>query len=393
MKQSSIILYIILLYLTFSPLTKMAFFNAYGEEKERNVSVEVVNPITRTLEQYIEIVGTCYSTEKATFGPKIDGSINKIYVDEGDRIRKGQLMAELDTYDHNLNFNLMKLELEDAKIQVVEGQIELEKAKTDLDTKKMDFERLRDVYAKKSISKQQLDYAKNNFKIAQSNNNKAKIGIKRLKNKTKILETHLEIAKKRVLDCKIKAPFDGVISARHSNLGEWVKKGESIFTVEADNPIEIKGDISEIYLSELKLEMPVRIEVDGLNGSSRETSLIEAKLDEISAVAHPRQRTVQITVKIDNSDHLLKPGLFARMKVIFQRSSNALVIPEVCLIKGHNAKRVFVINENRAEIINVETGIRQDEMIEIRSGLTIESRVVVRGKSSLIGGEEVTVQE
>jgi multidrug efflux pump subunit AcrA (membrane-fusion protein) len=119
----------------------------------------------------------------------------------------------------------------------------------------------------------------------------------------------------------------------------------------------------------------------------------ETTLKEIAAIADPRQRTVEVTVQIENPDHLLKPGLFARMDIIFRRTTGAMVIPEACLLKGHGKPRIFVIRGDRAEIRAIETGIREAEMIEVLSGLTMDSKVVSAGKDQLSGGDRVNIQQ
>ena len=365
----------------------------YAKEQKRAVPVEVINPTRRSMETYVKITGTCYSTERSTYGAKIDGTIIEIFADEGHRVRKGQVLAKLEETDHALSLKLAELEYVNAKSQVEKSKAELEKARVDMITKKADFERLNKVYIKDSLSKQQLDFAKNSYEIAQATFNQARIGLEIFENQVTLLETRVKIAEKKLSDCKIRAPFGGVISVRHANLGEWVKAGEPVFTLEADNPIEVKGHISEIYLTNLKIGMPVRVTIDGVNhlpGSSRG---YETKLTEIASVADPRQRTVEVTVQIENSNHLLKPGLFARMDVILKRATGALVIPEACIIKGHNSPRVFIIKENRAEMREIETGIREDEMIEVISGLQMDSQVVIAGKDQLVGDASVKIQK
>jgi len=364
-----------------------------AQEQHSIVPVEVISPTQRTMEECVKITGTCYSTERSTIGAKIDGTITVIFADEGHRVKKGQVLAKLEETDHALSLKLAELEYVNAKSQVEKSKAELEKARVDMRTKKADFERLNKVYIKDSLSKQQLDFAKNSYEIAQAIFNQAKIGLKIFENQVILLETRVKIAEKKLSDCKIRAPFDGVISIRHANLGEWVKAGESVFTLEADNPIEVKGRISEIYLTNLKIGMPVRVTIDGVNNLFGSSRGYETNLTEIASVADPRQRTVEVTVQIENANHILKPGLFARMDVIMRRAFEALVIPEACVIKGHNPPRVFIIKGNRAEIREIETGIRESEMIEVLSGLRMDSQVVTAGKDQLVGGQRVKIQK
>jgi membrane fusion protein (multidrug efflux system) len=204
----------------------------------------------------------------------------------------------------------------------------------------------------------------------------------------------VKIAQKKVADCRITAAFDGVISIRHAHLGEWVNQGQKIFTLVQDDPIEIKGPLSEIYLGRLKLGMPVHVTVDG--DAATEKTVYQTMLKEISAVVDPRQRTADLTVQLDNHDHRFKPGLFARMKIIFNQTLQAApVIPHVCLLQdqcGSQAK-VFVVQDNRAEIREIEIGIKEGEMIEVLAGLEKDDVVVIAGQDRLKNGQIVAAQE
>jgi len=398
MKRSPTNAFVMIFFVTVTYLVPflwkgVEFSVVWAKDDNRAVPVEVINPQRRSIEEYVKITGTCHSSERSTIGAKIEGTIENFLVDEGDRVKKGQVLARLEKTDYAFKLKLAELEYLNAKAQVEKGKAEIEKASSDLITKKADFERLRTVYEKGSLAKQRFDLAKNSYDVAQVVLNQTKIGLKIFETQVIFLKTRVEIARKKLLDCKIRAPFHGVISIRHANIGEWVKVGESIFTLEADNPIEIKGRISEIYLNKLKIGMPVRVKVDGANSPSGTSRDYEPKLKEIAPVADPRQRTVEITVQMNNADYLLKPGLFARMDVILKRTAEAMVIPEACIIKAHNPLSVFVIKENRAEIQEIETGIKEAEMVEILSGLNMDSKVVAAGKDQLVGGEKVLIQK
>jgi len=368
-------------------------FIVYAKEQDRIVVVEVIHPVKRTLEAFTTITGTCVSLERSVIGAKVSGTIVAMMMDEGDRVKKGRILAKLDDTDYELNSDLIKLQLVNAKAQVESGNAEIKKARMDLNTKKIDFDRIENVYNRGSFPKQKFDHAQNMYEAALSAFKQAEIRLKILKNQVTSLETQVKIARKKISDCRIIAPFSCVISARLANTGEWVAPGKPIFILETDDPIEIEGEISEIYLERLEIGMPVRVAFDGMSKFCSETGgSCETVLTEISPVVDPRRRTLKVTVQLENPDHKLKAGLYARMQIIFDKANQTVVIPQMCIISRYDSPHIYVIKNNKAEIQKIETGIKEGEWVEVRSGLDLDSIVVYAGHNQLLGGEKVKLQ-
>lgn len=247
---------------------------------------------------------------------------------------------------------------------------------------------------KGSLPKQKLDHAKNAYEAAQSAFTQAQLALISARTQVELLKTQEKIAIKKLADCEIKAPLDGVVSARHANAGEWANPGKPIFTVESLNPIEIKGNLSETYLTELKLGMPICVTLDMASRDlPKSLAGFETTLAQIAPIADSRQRTVEITVKAPNPEHKLKPGLFARMRVIFQRSDNALVIPGTCLLTQFKVPHVFVVENSHAQAREIKIGIKDGEFVEVLSGLSEDSKIVFSGQNQLAGNEKVSIHQ
>jgi RND family efflux transporter MFP subunit len=358
------------------------------------VTVEVIQPVNKTMEEYAKIVGSCKSEKRSSFGSRINGIIEKFLVDEGIRVKKGQTLAQLDQSDYILNLKLAKLQHKNSFGQVAKGEAEIKRSTINFATSKKDLQRVQDLFKKSFAQQQQLDHAKNAFESAQAAFIQAEIGLKILKTQVEFLKTQVMIAHKKVKDCLIIAPFDGIVSIKHVNLGEWVKSGDPIFTIEKDNPIEVKGEISEIYLDKLYIGMPVSVVVDGLySPSNNQGRTYQTTLKEIGATVNLKHRTIEITVQIDNFKHQLKPGLFARIQVIFTRKKDVISIPQTSIISKPDGHHVFVIKNNRAQLQKIKTGIKDDEMVEIISGLDKKDLIVSAGQNQLLGGEKINIQK
>jgi membrane fusion protein (multidrug efflux system) len=380
----------------FTAIIVFFFFTTslYANDNDVPVTVEVIQPVNKTMEEYAKVIGNCKSEKRSSFGSRITGIIEKLLVDEGVRVKKGQVLAQLDQSDYILSLKLTKLQYNNSVDQVDKGEAEIKRTTMNLATSKKDLQRVQDLLKKGFTQQQKLDHSQNSFESAQAASIQAKIGLKILKTQVEFLTTQVMIAQKKVKDCLILAPFDGIISIRHANLGEWIKSGQPIFTIEKDNPIEVKGEISEIYLDKLYPGMPVRVVVDGLySPSNNQGRSYETSLKEIGATVDPKHRTIEITVQIDNFKYQLKPGLFARMQVIFTRKEKVISIPQTSIISKPDGDHIFIIKNDRAHLQKIKTGIKDDGMVEIISGLDKKDVIVSTGQNQLSGGEKINIQK
>jgi len=358
---------------------------AKDNKTQKKIPVEITTPARMNMEKYTEISGTFVSESSSTFGAKVPGTIEVFFADEGHKVKKGQVLARLEMTDFNLGLGISSLQLAAAKTQVERAKTEIKRAAINKDTVAADLERIREVVKKGSLPKQKLDHAQNAYESAESAFTQAQLALISAHTQVQLLKTQEDIARKKLEDCKIIAPLDGIISARHANAGEWAMPGKPIFTVESLDPIEIKGNLSETYLSRLKSGLLVRI--------TSGPTVFETTIAEIAPIADARQRTVEITVKAPNPGLKLKPGLFARMRVIFQKADNTLVIPATCLLTQFDTPHVFVVEDDHAKVRKITTGIKDGEFVEVVSGLNEDSQVVFSGQNQLVGSERVSIKK
>ncbi len=360
----------------------------HASKDAQTIHVEVVRPRVKDMTRFTEITGTVVSPDVSSFGARTPGIVNDLLADEGDSVQKGQILARLDATDYQLALKLAKLQMEAATSQVAQAETGVKKESTHLETMQKDLARIRDVVAKGSLPGQKLDHAINDHQAAVSGSVRAGLALAAARTRVELARTQVAMAKKKVADCEIRAPFDGVVTKRHANLGEWAAPGMPLFTVQAMDPVEVKGALSEIYMDQVRKGMPVLIFLDGakdlIHGG-------ETLVTEIAPLADPLRRTIVITVNMPNPGHRIKPGMFARMQVVFEKVPDALSIPVACLLTQYETPHVFVVEDETARAVEIRTGITQGEHIQVLSGLKPESLVVTLGKNQLAGGEKIAI--
>lgn len=364
----------------------------YAKESDAVIPVNIIRPVKRTMELFTEITGELESSERSTFGAKVAGSLVKIDADEGDRVKRGAVLALVDPADYELSLKLTRLKLETAKTGVSRAKLEVRRSKVNLHTMETDLKRIKGVFDKGSFPKQRVDHAKNAYESAAAVHAQAKVAENEAGNQVSLLEIQVKIAEKKVADCRIRAPFEGVITKRHASVGEWMSTGKSVFTIDSDNPIEIKGHISEKFIGKLSIGMPVRVTIDGVSAFCPQHEIgCEAVVSEIAPVADAKRGTVELTIRMPNEDFRFKPGLYARLQVILNRSQDTLAIPKTCILYEKNQTYVFIINDDKAHRREIQTGIVQGEMIEVISGLESGAKIVSAGQNQLKDNKKVNI--
>ena len=312
--------------------------NAVVEEKELP-AVKVVEAKEEMVNQVAEYTGNIEPFVKNNISSSVAQRIEKIYVEVGTYVKKGQLLVQME----NINY--------------ANARIQLENIKTDL-------ARTEALYKAGGISQQQYEQLKTQVKIAEEN-------ISNLDRNTKLL-----------------TPINGVVTARNFDNGD-LAVGQPILTVMQLQPVKIMVAVSEEFYPVVKNGTPVEITLDVYNGKkySGKVSLVYTTID-------PATRTFQTQVSIPNQSMEIRPGMFARAKVELG-AKKRVVVPDKAVIKqqGTNDKYIFVLDGDTVNYVKIELGRRVGTNYEILSGVEAGQKVVVAGMNSLIDNSKVKVTE
>jgi membrane fusion protein (multidrug efflux system) len=275
---------------------------------------------------------------------KVGGEIRQLLVEEGDEVKKGQVLARLDG--------------ERLKLELNESEAKLRKLQRD-------YERNVELQAKGLIS--DGDFEKIKFEM-------------------EALEAAFNLASLELDYTQIRAPINGVIAERFVKIGNTINEGVALFRVTSLDPLVAYLHVPEREYRNIKAGQPVGIEIDALRGET-----IIAAVSRVSPVVDPQTGTFKITVEISDEKRRMKPGMFGRVSVIYDVHENALQIPRSALVENEGAASVFVVDDDRALRRAVDTGYGNRGMIEIVSGLQEGDQVVTVGHASLKQDSRVTV--
>ncbi len=332
---------------------------------DATISVTVVKPERRTLTRSLRVPANIEAMEKATLYAKAAGYLAGIRVDRGDRVRRGQVLAEISVP-----------ETEEAHQAAA---AHLHQAEADRDLQRVTVERLEAVRQVEpdAVTQQLIDEARGKLQVAE-----ATIG--RLRAESAQIETMLSYA-------TIRAPFDGVITDRFVDAGAMIQVATNspqarIVTLMNMDTVRVFVDVSEPDVRFVTRRTPVRLAVGALPGRD-----FEATVTRFGTALDPDTRTMKTEIDFRNPDHSLMPGMYGVATLILERRDNALTLPATALLVEKDRPYVFTVSGGAARRNPVTTGLNDGIVVEILEGLKDDESVVVGGKGIVTDGMPVRV--
>jgi membrane fusion protein (multidrug efflux system) len=308
------------------------------------VTVEAVRVESASMPQTITAVGSLRSDESITVRPEVAGRISAILFNEGQRVAKGATLVKLDP------------SINEADVQQARANLKLAKSK---------FDRATDLAKSNFISGQAKDEAENNLRVA---------------------EAALQLAEAKLAKTEIKAPFGGMIGLRSVSIGDYVKEGADIVNLEAIDPLKVDFRVPEIYLKQVQVGQTLQVTLDALPDKG-----YDGRVYAINPLVDATGRSIVIRAQVKNADTALRPGMFARVRLITADRQDALVVPEAAIVPQGEEQYVFKVVDGKAVRTKVAVGQRREGKVEIVSGLAPGDVVVSAGQIKLRDGVPVAV--
>ena len=306
--------------------------------------VEAVAVETGAVTRDITAVGSLRANESVIIRPEIAGRIQTIHFSEGESITQG---AELITLD------------------ATEFRAQLAGTTATVKLNELNFRRAQELQAKNLLSRQSYDEAQ--AKLAGS-------------------RAQQNIEEARLAKTKLFAPFAGVLGLRQVSPGDYIKEGQDIVNLEDIASLKLDFRVPETYLAEIKLDQEVNLEVDAYPSRA-----FNGKVYAIDPRIDAQTRTVLLRAHIPNDELLLRPGMFARVSLVLEQRTAALLIPEQALTPKGEEQFVYRVVAGRALHSKVKTGQRRNGKVEILEGLSSGDTVVTAGQTKLRDGAPVMV--
>jgi RND family efflux transporter MFP subunit len=320
--------------------------NKKATESAESMMAEVVQPRVKLasvslqeVDQLQVYAATVVSDVKNNIAPAAPSRIEKIFVEVGDNVTKGQKLVQMD----ESNLKQMKLQISNMEVE---------------------FNRIDELYKVGGVSKAEWDNMKLQLEVNKTSYNN-------------LLE-----------NTQLLSPIDGVVTARNYDDGD-LYSGQAVLVVQKIAPVKLTINVSEIYFARIKKGNKVMIEADAYLGEQFEgtVSLIYPTID-------PMSHTFAVEVSVANTDKKIRPGMFARATVNLGTEQH-VVVPDVAIVKraGSGERFVYVYRDGKVWFQPVQLGQRLGDKYELLSGVEDNAQIVIAGQANLSDGIEVIVEK
>ena len=371
---------------------------AANEGETKRVPVKCMKVAVRDISTTLDLMGAINYLAKADVSSEMYGVLSAVKVEEGDTVKKGQIIAVIDSVLLQAQMKQSQATLEVAEVELLKSNNELQKVEAKGEATKVSMEKLRDyfevqkkVFSIGGIIQSELNEAEMKYQDAlaeyksvleEMKAQKAKSNEGRRGAEAKVIKSRadLEEIQKKIEKTFIKAPISGIISSKKKWVGESTSQGDSVIvTIIQTGEVYAEADVNESSISYLKVGQRAEVTVDAYP-SMRFTG----KVHLISPTLDTSSRTVKVQIKVLNRKFILKPGMFVRVKVTRESHKNVVAIPREALLTTKEGRTIiFVVVNEIAFARDVQVGFKNDNLVVIQKGLKAGEKLVVEGQDHL----------
>jgi RND family efflux transporter MFP subunit len=329
------------------------------------LTVHVVQPTFGSSSQDLSLPGNVQAFTETPIYSRTNGYLKKWYFDIGSHVRKGQLLAEIETPEVDQ--------------QLQQSRAELERIQANMELAGVTSNRWQGLLAKHAVSQQEADQARSNYIAAQAAVDASKANVRRLEQ----LQSYERII----------APFDGVITVRNTNIGDLIDSGSGganpreLFHLATTGKLRVYVAVPEVYAESIRNGDSAILTQDSNPGVKIPGTIVR----NANAIDHTT-RTLNVEVDIDNRDNKLLPGAYVFVHFHVPAGSNTVTIPSNTLLFRSEGLRVGVVRNDRVQLIPVTIGHDYGSTVEVTSGLTAADEVILDPADSLASGMHVQPQ-
>jgi membrane fusion protein (multidrug efflux system) len=316
------------------------------EGKAEAVTVTVANVALRPVERTVSVVGTLAANAQVELASELDGQVSDVAADLGDRVARGQVLAQV--------------RRDEIEARLREAQASLEKAVADEG-------RARPLRTQGVISPQEYEQVRTALDVARARRDQLRIQLE-----------HTDI----------RSPLEASIAARLVDAGNYVRQGTVLFRLVQDDPLKFRGEVPEREVPALRPGQDVRVSVDAFPGET-----FTGRVSRIGSAADPAARSLAFEAHVPNPEHRLRPGFFGHGEVVVAKNERAVAVPRSALSTFAGVTKLFVIEDGVAHEREVTLGVDLgDGWVELAAGVSHGKQVATSGLSKLADGTLVVVR-
>ena len=325
-----------------------------------------------SIKERVSLVGSLRAKHQVQVTPKVSGRVVEIPVDRGDAVGTGQVIARLEGDELEQQVHRAEASLQVSRATMVQRRAELKSVE-------MEYSRSQSLEREGVISSEQREQVQTRVEVAKAQLNLAEAQVAQA-------EASLAELQIRLGQTEIVSPLTGVVGERHVDPGALVTSNTPILLILSLSRMVTVVNVPERDIFKIQVGNPARVFVDAIPGKE-----IAGRVVRIAPILDPQTRTAPVEIEIPNPSQVLKAEMFARVDLNLTTERKTLLIPRDALVYRSNRSGVFVVESDKVRFQAIETGIAEEDRIEVQSGLSEGTTIVTRGANLLKNGDSVQI--
>ena len=359
-----------------------------SEVQKTRVPVVVTNPVIRTFERIIATQGNVEAKNFALVSPRIPGTIEEFFADEGDKVIAGETkLFHTDAIKLIQTVTIRENDLAVAICARKQAEAGLEKVTADFEKAELDFKRFKRLLEQDATTQDTFEKQESSYKQLAASVKLSQAQVELASEQVRQAEATLIISKKDLDDTTVIAPINGVVTMRLAEPGETGSPGMPVLRIEDPNILEISAFLPAIYYpSVITNQTIMKVRVSSIDLGNQTVFYKSPSIN-------PKLRTFEVKCLINNPPDGIAPGAMAEVEIVLE-SRERLGVPVASIQNRSNHSVVFSIEGDTAQMKTVTTGLESDGWVEITEGEVTESnQIVSMGQNMLDEGILVSIQK
>jgi RND family efflux transporter MFP subunit len=357
------------------------------------VDVASAPAIIRNLQRDVEVVGSFAADEEVVVSAQAAGELSQLNVDFGSFVTQGQVIATIDQRDAKLKLDQAEATLKQtmARLGMRDGEnfdpnqnADVRVAKSQLDWAKLELDRSVKLIEKGDIPRSGYDEKVTNHNLAQARYQAALDSVGQQLAAVEQQKAALALAKKGLTDTVVRSPISGAVKEKHVSRGSYLTVNGKIVTLVKINPLRLRADIPESSAAAVRTGQTINLTVDAFPNRA-----FTGRVVRIGPSLDEKTRALTVEAEVANSGNLLRPGMFAKSRLITSANAPVVMVPQRAIAPAAGLSKVFVIENGKAVERIVKTGVTDGDQIEIAEGVKDGEIVATSNLDKLTTGAAV----
>ena len=324
-------------------------FALWAFDANSQIVVSSTFPSTQEINEEENLMGLIYSKSSPSLAVEVSGRVVKIIADVGDEVKAGDILAKIDSEKYNLQFSQAKAEIARLSALLVNQELDLKRAEK--------------LFKDNLVSEEMMDRTKADFNALKEQMNAA--------------DAQLRNANRLIEETNIKAPIESEVAIKHIDAGDYVQPGMVVYELVDTKNLKLDLSFPEYLSPKLKKGLEVRI-----TSPTNPDEIVISKIKDIKPNIDSRNKSLTTIIDFENPGTWL-PGASSRATVVFSKFENAIVVPQISVVRRSIGEVIYVVKGDSVKETPVKTGLRKEGYIQILEGITLNDEIVKDGAGFL----------